>query len=308
MKLAVIVNPASAGGRTGRKLPELIKLLPRYLGTTYTLCITENPFHACSSTTAVIREGCDLVITIGGDGTIHEAVNGFFSEGRLINPACQLGIISSGTGGGFAQSLGLPRTTEEQLEVIRTGRTRAVDVGRVTFSSGTGKTVQRYFVNECEAGIGGAVVKDVQSRQKKLGGLIAFGWSTLIIGLRYREQHLSVKMDNASEVAEPLIGVVVANGAYMGGGMNLAPRARLDDGLLDVLLIHKQPISRRLWNFSRIYSGRHIRSRDFSYDQARQITISSSEPVLLEADGELLGSLPCTVDLLPAALHVCSGG
>jgi len=283
-----------------------MKLLSRYFGATYSLCVTQKPFDARFSTSAAIHAGSELIIVVGGDGTIQEAVNGFFSDGHPINPACELGIVSSGTGHGLAQSLGLPPTIEQQLDVICGGQSRALDVGRVTFSHENGETVERYFVNECQVGIGGAVVKRVQSRQKRVGGLLAFGSSALSMALRHREQPLVVTVDSALEIAAPLIGVVIANGAYTGGGMNLAPRARVDDGLLDILLIHEQSISQRLWNFPKIYFGRHVTSAKFSYYQGRQFTITSTESVLLEADGELLGLLPCTVDLVPAALQVRS--
>lgn len=302
----VILNPASAGGKTGKRQAQILKALERRLGGNYSLCVTKEPLEAGVSARRAITEGSELIVTIGGDGTIQEAVNGFFSDGYLINPACQLGIINSGTGGGLAQSLGLPKTIEGQLEVICNGQSRPMDVGRVIFCHENGERMERFFVNECQAGIGGAVVKRVGSKQKWVGGRLAFGSGALKMALRHQAQPMTVVIDRAFEITEPLIGVVIANGAYTGGGMNLAPRASVDDGFLDILLIHEQSKSQRLWNFPKIYLGRHIPSPKFSYYQAKQITVTSSESVPLEADGELLGSLPCTVDVLPAALGVRS--
>jgi diacylglycerol kinase (ATP) len=302
----VIINPASAGGKTRRKQVQILQVIERNVGKRYSLCVTQRPFEASFSARRAITRGSELIITIGGDGTIQETVNGFFSNGCPINPACQLGIIDSGTGSGFAQSMGLPLSINEQLEIIFRGQTRSIDIGKAVFSDKNGKPRQRYFVNESQAGIGGAVVKNVQSKHKKLGGLVSFGSSTLLMAFRHPNQFLTVVIDDIHKITEHFIGIVIANGKYMAGGMNLTPQAKVDDGWLDILLIHGQSIPQRLLNFPKIYSGRHIDSSKFSYYRGKRIALSSSEKVLFEADGELLGSLPCTVEIVPSVLKVRS--
>ena len=148
----VIINPVSAGGKTGAKQPEILSALDRRIGKGYSLCVTSRPLEAGFSARNAIMDGSKLIIAIGGDGTIQETVNGFYSDGRLINPSCQLGIIDSGTGHGFAQSLDLPAGLDEQLEVIQRGETRSIDIGRATFSGDYGERREHYFVNECQAG------------------------------------------------------------------------------------------------------------------------------------------------------------
>lgn len=303
-KAHVIINPASAGGKTGRRQAQLLKALERYLGKRYTLFITRKPLEASFSARRAINEGKELIITIGGDGTIQETVNGFFSNGYPINPSCELGIINCGTGSGFAQSLGLPQAISEQLEVISGGQTRLIDVGRAAFSNKNGSTSERYFVNECQAGIGGAVVKSVHSKHKRLGGRLAFGSIALSTALHYPNQLMTVVIDGNHKITQRFIGIVITNGNYMAGGMNLTPQAEVDDGLLDILLIHEQSILQRLWNFPKIYSGRHIASSKFSILRGKSISLNSSEKVMFEADGELLGILPCTVEIVPSSLRV----
>ena len=300
----VIINPVSAGGKTGARQAEILNALERRLGKGYSLCVTSEPLEASFSARKAIIDGSELIITIGGDGTIQETVNGFFSNGNLINPSCQLGIIDSGTGHGFAQSLGLPTELEEQLEVIHSGQTQFIDLGKVIFSEKNGRSKEHFFINECQAGIGGEVVKIVQSKHKKLGGFVAFGAITLLMALRYPNRSMSVVIDETTKITEHFIGVVIGNGNYMAGGMNLIPYARVDDGLFDILLIHEQSISQRLWNFPKIYSGRHLASSKFSYYRGKSVTLSSSESVAFEADGEFLGSLPCSIEVLPSALQV----
>ncbi|MEW6456806.1 MAG: diacylglycerol kinase family protein [Acidobacteriota bacterium] len=303
-KTHVIINPASAGGKTRIRQTQIINELDKHFGNRYSIFITQRPLDATFSVRRAIIEGSELIIAIGGDGTIQETVNGFFFDGYLINPACQLGIINSGTGHGFAQSLGLPSEIKKQLEVICRGESRFIDVGRVVFSNKDGIAIERFFINECQAGIGGEVVKCVQSKHKKFGGLIVFGLTAFSKVFSYPGHLIAATIDNSFHTMQKLIGIAIANGKFTGGGMNLAPQAKADDGLLDILLIHEQPILQRLWNFPKIYSGQHILSSKFSYFQGKSITLNASERVFVEADGELLGFLPCTVEVIPSALKV----
>jgi diacylglycerol kinase (ATP) len=303
-KVHVIINPASAAGRTGARQKQIRQLLDRHLGGEYLLHVTALPLEATSLARNAIRGGCDLVIAVGGDGTIQETVNGFFADGRPINSQCRLGIIGSGTGLGFCQSLGLPETLAAQAELACRGGERIVDIGHVTFSDGTGQKLSRYFVNECQAGIGGEVVRKVRSRQKLLGGRAAFGLSTLAAAFTYPDHLMSVKIDNQRLEPRRLIAVMVGNGNRAAGGMQLTPQARVDDGRLDVMLIHQQALPCRLLNFSRIYSGRHQGQKDFQFFKGRCIEIESAAPIGVEADGEWLGHLPCRIEVIGAALRV----
>jgi diacylglycerol kinase (ATP) len=302
----IILNPASGAGRTGKRQAEILALCDRHFGREYTLCITREPGEATDSARAAVIQGAQLVVAVGGDGTIQEVVNGFFSDGRPLNPDCTLGIIDAGTGHGFAQSLRLPGEIERQMELVAGQAYRRVDVGRASYADGDGRHKERYFVNECQAGIGGEVVKKVGTKNKRFGGTLAFGASTLAAALRYPNQVMTVQVDEQPPRTRKLIGVLMANGGFMAGGMKLAPGARLSDGLLDILLIHEQSLAERFRNFPRIYSGTHIDLPKFGLVQGRSIVLSSPESVPLEADGELWGSLPCRVEVLPAVLRVKS--
>jgi diacylglycerol kinase (ATP) len=303
-KTHVIINPFSAGGKTKKRLNYILNLLESYCGKKYSVYITQKPLEATFSAQKAILKGCELIISIGGDGTIQETVNGFFSHGRLINPACQLGIINCGTGQGFAQSLNLPSTIDQQFEVIFDGLSHPIDIGRIVFSDENEETMERFFVNECQAGIGGYVVKKIMSHHKKLGGFIAFGIVTLSTAFRYPNQIMTIVIDGIYKVTNRFIGIMVSNGRYTGGGMNLTPSAKVNDSLLDILLIHEQSFFQRLWNFPKIYTGSHIVTQTFSYFQGKSISLTSRENISVEADGELLGFLPCKIEIMPSALHV----
>ena len=301
----IIVNPASAGGKTGRRMAEILSKIDRCYGKRYSLFVTQKSLQAGDSASEAVRNGARLVIAVGGDGTLQEVVNGLFSNGHLMNPDCHLGIVCSGTGKGFAQSIGLPAAIQDQIELIHEGHFRSVDIAKVHYRNREGVPSYRYYLNECQLGIGGAVVRNVQQNHKRLGGTLAFGLGTLETTFRYRNQSMTVTANVEKHCFGRFTGIVIANGAYTGGGMNLTPGARVDDGQLNVLLMHDLSIVQRLRVFPRIYSGSHVRSALFTHFKASTVTVESDEQVLVEADGELLGTTPCTVKVLPSQLCVC---
>jgi YegS/Rv2252/BmrU family lipid kinase len=300
----VILNPTAGSGKAGREASRILAALRKSLGCGYTLYITRKPLDATAIAREVILDGAEFVVAVGGDGTIQEVVNGFFINGRLISLDCQLGIINTGTGHGFAQSLGLPADIEGQCEIVASGEARRLDIGRAFFANGNGEPGFRYFVNECQAGIGGVVVENVRSQHKRLGGTLAFGLKTLTAALGFPEPEITVSIDGRPGQTGRFIGVVAANGRFTAGGMRLTPQADVGDGLLDFLFIKEQTLLERLKNFPKIYSGRHLGSPHFNCLQGKTLSLASEQKVLFEADGELLGCLPCDIRICPAVLPV----
>lgn len=300
----VILNPASAAGKTSRRLENIIDALERRLRGAYSLYITRHPRDATDSAKTAIEQGSKLIIAVGGDGTIQEVVNGFSLNAPSTHAVPELGIVCSGTAEDIARSFNLPATLHQQVEVACGTRSRSIDIGKVSFVGRDGKLAERFFVNECQQGIAAAVVQRVSPLLKRLGGFFGFGVAAVSTAVLYRSQIMTVTIDEQAGITDSFLGVVVANGAYAGGGMNFAPRAAVDDGVLDIILIHGQSVPSRLMNFPKIYSGRHINLPWVSYYQGKRISVTSDRDVMLEADGELLGYLPCTIEAVPAALRV----
>jgi YegS/Rv2252/BmrU family lipid kinase len=271
-----------------------------------TVFSTAGPLDATLSARSAILQGADLIVVVGGDGTIHEVVNGFAVSGKLINPSCQLGIVSSGTAQDSARGFGLPKSTQLQIEAVCGLGKHLVDLGRVTFTDSQGKVSEQLFFNECQQGIAAVVVQRFLAHHKWMGGFLGFGLTAVTTAARHREQLMTVEIDCKHVVTDHLLGVVVANGAYAGGGMHFAPKSKVDDGLFDIVLIHKQSVPSRLINFPRIYLGTHVNLSWISYFQGHSVRVTSSEDVPVEADGEFLGHLPCTIDILPSALTLKS--
>ncbi|MDI6767013.1 MAG: diacylglycerol kinase family lipid kinase [Bacteroidota bacterium] len=304
----IILNPASSAGRTGRQQDKIIDKIDQHLGKKYSLCVTQKPLEARMYAYRAIMDGCKLIIVVGGDGTINEVVNGFFSDGKIINPECSLGIINSSTSGGFVQSIGLPLTIEEQLGIILRGESCMVDLCKINFQNQDRCSAERYYINECQIGIGGIVVRDVQAQHKRFGGRLAFGLITLKSALGHKGTLYNLQTDEDKETELQLHGVVVANGTFMGGGMKLTPKAKLNDGMFDILLIHDQSPLQRIISFSKVYSGKHLASKWFSYNHGRSIKVRSSKSQFVAVDGELIGTLPCQIEIIPRILRVHAKG
>lgn len=303
-RIHVILNPASSAGRTGRRQAEILEALERFLGPRFSFFETKRPGEATSSAREASLRGAGLVVAVGGDGTIQEVVNGLMEAADRPGPRPQLGIVNAGTGHGFAQSLGLAAGVEGQCAAIGRGTVRRIDIGRVSYFDDDGRPAKRYFVNECQAGIGGEVVKKVQTGHKRLGGFAGFGLATLTAALSYANRSIRFSIDGGPERTGPFIGIVAANGSAMAGGMRLAPEAAVGDGRLDFLFMHGQTLPERLRNFPKIYSGAHLRSPKFSCLRGLNISLASDEKVSFEADGELIGHLPCRIEIVPSALEL----
>ena len=304
----VILNPASSAGRTGRRRAEILGAIGRHLGGGSSLFVTRRPGEATSSAREASLRGAGLIIAVGGDGTIQEVVNGLMEAGLTPDRRPRLGVVNAGTGHGFAQSLGLPAGLDGQCAGIARGTVRRIDLGRAAYADGRGRRVERYFVNECQAGIGGRVVEKARAGYKKLGGSLGFGLATLVAALTCPNRSIRFSVDDGPEGEGSFVGIVAANGSAMAGGMRLAPQATVEDGRLDFLFMHGQTVPERLRNFPKIYSGTHLRSPKFSWLRGQSLSLASEEPVSFEADGEPFGYLPCRIEVLPAALELRTAG
>ena len=303
----VILNPTAAGGRAKRLESRILAGLTDRFGPDYTLCVTERAGHASASASAAVAAGTALVVAVGGDGTVHEILNGLLRTRPTVGARCELGIVNCGTGSGLADSLGLPDALDGQLDLLTLPYSVAIDVGHVAYRDASGRAAQRWFASECQVGIGSVVTACVHPTSKRFGGRLAFGAATLRSVFRHRASALSVSYNGTGATTLPLLGLAIGNGHICAGGMRLTPGARLDDGVFDVLTIHDMGIPTRLVNFPRIYAGSHVQSPRFAVHRTGQLTIAAEPPVSVSADGECLGFTPCRISLLPAALRIRSG-
>ncbi len=303
----IIINPSAGSGRAKKIAETLPQEAGEIISGEIDIKYTEEKNHATNIAREAIINGAEKIIAVGGDGTINEVVNGFFENGRQLNPLCELGIVSCGTGRGFANSLRLPAETDLQISILGKPGFRIIDIARVSYVDFHGERAERYFVNECQTGIGSRVASKVGSGHKVFGGKLAFGVTAAIQAVLIKPFKLKIEFDGKPGQEFRLIGLVAGNGTECAGGMKLTPDARLDDGQFDVLLIHSMSVIKRLINLTKVYSGTHILSPYFSVRRCKKIKITSSESVSLEADGEMLGSSPFEMEIVPAAIRVKTG-
>lgn len=306
-KPVFIVNPNSANGSTRKEWPG-IEALARERFPKLEVRFTTKPFEAPTLVSRAIHAGADLVVSVGGDGTHNEVVNGFFENDKAINPEATLGILSRGTGGDFRRTLGLGRCSGGEMVAavnqLAGCRTTACDVGRLTFVANGGEACVRYFINIASFGIGGEVDKRVNESSKALGGKASFFIGSLKAALAYKNRRVRVSVDGKPFYEGPMYNVAVANGRFFGGGMMIAPNAEIDDGLFDVVACGDLNFFESLALARTIYSGKHLALPKVSTTRGKVVTAESEERVLLDVDGEAPGRLHAKFENVHAALRV----
>jgi len=310
----IIVNPASAGGQTGRRWPGVADRL-RASGLDFDVAPTSGRGEAEELSRQAVRDGRGLVVAAGGDGTIYEVVNGFFEAGDPVADGACVGVLPMGTGGDLRRTLGHPLDVERAAAVLKAGAARTIDAGRITCSTfppggggvgvGGDDTVVRHFINIADAGIGGDVVDRVNRGGRIISGEVTFLLASIRTLLTWRNRPMRVVIDGRARelVAQQ---VVVANCQYFGGGMRVAPGAVPDDGLLDVVIAGDLGPWENVRGLRRIREGTHLDagSPKISHALAERVEISSSGLTRVDADGEQPGVLPAVIEVQPAALRV----
>lgn len=305
-KIAAVINPHSAGGKTARQWPEIARALEKRLGPV-SARFTDNKEHATDLARELLREGHDFIIAAGGDGTVNEVANGFLENDDPVRPEACLGILPLGTGGDFRRTLGIAVGIEAAIETLATGAPLLMDVGKISFSGHDGTPRSRYFTNVVSFGMGGEVATRSQNAARRLGGRAAFLWATFRTTLGYRGRRVRLTLDGVPQPSECFVtNVALGNGEFHGGGMHPCPQAVLNDGLLDVTVIdylNLIEIARdiHILYSQDVYAYHHPKVHQI---RAKTITAEASEPTHLEVDGEPLGILPLEASILPACLRV----
>jgi diacylglycerol kinase (ATP) len=300
----IILNPLAGGGKGRQFCKCLIPELEKRFGKDYLIKETSRQGDAIIFAREAVESNAGIIVAAGGDGTVNEVVNGILTAGRSFTNNADLGILNCGSGGGLAQTLRLPDSVSDQLDLICESKSQPFDVGFVIYLDKNKNSCERYFVSECQAGIGGSVVSQVGMKLKHFGGTIAFGLVALSHLVHYKVSEMRLQLDAKTSATKKMIGVTIGNGIYCAGGMQLTPNALTNDGQLDLLGIHEMNLMTRFLNFGKVYSGNHVNSKYFSLTQAKEIYIDSGPSVWIEADGELLGRTPCRIGVVPGAIRV----
>ncbi len=294
-RAAFIVNPAARGGRAHGLEALVREARAARPGLEVEFAVTDAAGHATLLARDLAAAGSDPIVAVGGDGTVHEVANGVVGHPGSVPT---LGVIPVGTGNDFARSVGIPTGLRDAVAVAvgGAGVPRVIDVARCN---------DRYFVGVAGAGLDATVANAVNRapRQMKIGAL-PFVWYTLREVMRKRSVELVVELDGGAIVRQRSLLASVSNCRFSGGGMQLAPGAEPDDGLLDVCLVGDAPRRDVIRLLPRVFSGGHIGHPMVSIHRSTRVRISGPAHVQAQADGELIGGLPLEISVVPRALRV----
>jgi YegS/Rv2252/BmrU family lipid kinase len=301
-KIVFIVNPRAGNGAAEAKWRSIGRMAEEHLGP-FTACFTERTGDATHLTRRHLEAGADLIVAVGGDGTLNEVINGFMEITPPGSHNARLGVMPFGTGCDFARIILKSTSPRRVLQVLQKGDTRSLDLGRLQFMDHHGSPGVRFFHNVVSFGTGGEVVVHVNSHSKAAGAFLSFLRSTLICLLRHGARRIRLHCDGRDE--EFVVrNIAVANGRYHGGGMCVAPEARPDDGLLNVTVIGDLSLPEMILNIAKFYNGRIGEVKNVTTMTGRHIEATSVQDIRIDADGEQPGRLPLVIDLLPRALPV----
>ncbi len=291
MRIIILLNPTAKRGQARHLLAPALEVFRRQ-HVHFDVRESRSSQHLTELARGAREEKPDLIVSAGGDGTHHYVINGLFRS------EIPLGLLPMGTGNDFAKGVGMPTGLHAAAAALLNGHVREIDLAQVGAA-----------VYGCIAGVGfdSTVTRYANQHARWLSGSLAYTWSLLCCMPEYRPQQLKIIADGES-FSEEVLFAVVGNNASYGGGIRLAPRARLDDGILDVCIV---PFLSRLellrW-VPRAYRGEHLNHPRIKYLQARKITLNAASRMELFGDGEFLQELPATIEVLPRALRMIAPG
>ncbi|MBN1104867.1 MAG: diacylglycerol kinase family lipid kinase [Deltaproteobacteria bacterium] len=302
-RIFFIVNPHAGMGAVGRNWTHVERRARDRLGP-FRFSFTEGPGHAIRLSSQAVLEGVDILVCVGGDGTLNEVVTGMMKGNAPIKPETLLGFIPNGTGCDFIRTVPIPKGLEQALDAIVTSRSIPLDLGRLSYRNHQGRPATRYFHNVASFGLGGEVDERVNRTTKIFGGFLSFVWALIASVLLYSKKTIRLRVDDSEEETVVAWNVVIANGRYHGGGMWVARDASVSDGIFHLTMIGDFSLPEVFWHLPKLYDGRL-----FELDKVRTLTgkkveARSDERVLLDVDGEQPGLLPATVEIVPSALRL----
>lgn len=305
-RIVVIANSKSTRERSAGTWRRVERRLHDVFGDGADIRFTSESVDATRRARAALQDGAPWLAAAGGDGTVQEVVNAFFDAGgRAQYPDIPLSFIPCGTGNDWVRTLGLPSDPAGAVDALARPRDRRVDVGWARFRGLNGLDEERAFLNVAEAGVGARVVRRQKASLGRLDPRLGFMIGALLEGVRYARCPFRLVVDGEKEVeTEPLLALIVAGGRYVGAGMHCAPMARLDDGLLEVIALGDVGWFDLIRNLRSFFRGGHLDHPKVRHRSARSIEVSARREVLLQLDGEVVGTLPLAIRVLPGALRV----
>lgn len=294
MKTLILANPNAGSLESREQLESAVSSMEEV-----TVVFTESPGEVERRARESLEEDWDRVVAAGGDGTIHEAVNGLAQNlGKS-----HFGILPLGTGNDLARSLGVAADLHQALDVLRRGEVRALDVIRVRFEDG----LERLCLNAATGGFTDEVNEALDEETKNAWGPLSYLRSAVEAVPELESFHLELEPEGQESMSLSAYSVAIANGRCVASGIQVAPEARLDDGLLDVLVIPEIHVGQMAMLGPQVLTGRHLNSELIRFLRVEKVTVATAPPIPFNLDGEAHGTTPVTFEVLPQTLKVVVG-
>lgn len=302
MRYFFIVNPNSRNCQTGRLWPAIERRLKEHLFD-FEYKFTSAPLDAIRIAEEASVRHFDIIVSVGGDGTNNEVINGVLRRGIDANNPPAVGFIPQGTGGDFRRSANISTDLDEAINILKKAKKRRIDTGEITFINHSGERQKRYFVNICSLGISGLVDHYVNHTTKIFGGKISFIIGTIRGIFNYKNIPAEIIVDGTNLGRMNITLVAVANGRYFGGSMMIAPKAELDDGVFDIIIMKDITRFKFIKDGPKVYKGEHLRSPEVIQTRGREILVKE-EGLYIDLDGEDVGRTPSEFRILPASIDI----
>jgi YegS/Rv2252/BmrU family lipid kinase len=302
-KVHVIVNPHAGHGRAGKKWPLILDYL-QTLGFDVTWQMTERQWHAYHIAKEYMEKGAQLLVSVGGEGVLNEILNGVFAAARTSAGLPCMAMIPIGTGTDLSRTLHIPKEYHGAVDIVKHGRELKMDVGRITFYLGN-HTWSRYFINASDAGLGGAVARITNTIPKVLGGFLTFLLSSLVGLLSFKRMKLKLTVDGKPVDSGLMTIVGILNGQFFGGGMQAAPMAVVDDGILEFIYVKDATFFKVVTKvLAKVYEGEHLAYHKVHACRGKELIVEGQKVFLADVDGEVEKAQKMRVEVLPKAIRI----
>lgn len=261
--------------------------------------MSESAGHMSHLARDAAGQGYELLVVVGGDGTLNEVVNGI----GALPDAPAVALVPRGTGRDFARTFGLGSGFDAAIRTALEGETRVLDLGRISYRAWSGEDADGWFVNVGGAGISGAVAKRANDSTKVFGGRLSYLAAILAVFVRWQVSEMTVEVDGERR-AGPMHEVFVANGAFLGGGLHICPDADPGDGFLDVLVLGHFTKRDLALTLPKAYKGKHLPHPKIEVLRGRVVTVDAEQPLPIQLDGEQPGTTPARFEIVPGALRL----
>ncbi len=300
-----MVNPKAGSNKGKEDWPEIKKQLESEK-LEFDFVFTEYQRHAIQLVSQAIEKGYRKFISVGGDGTLNEVINGIFKKHRNLASEIILGVITVGTGNDWGRTHHMPDNYSEMVKIIKAQKLFSHDLGKAKYRY-DGEDESRYFINIAGMGFDALVAKRVNTlKEKGYRGLMVYMYSLLSSLFQFKPTQITLWSGAEKLYSDNTFLTAIGICKYNGGGMKLLPDAIPDDGLFDVTVIRKVPRLKVLVNIKNVFDGSFVKLKEVERFRANKLTVVSDPPhaLNLETDGESLGNSPLDFEVLPKALKV----